>query len=390
MKIVFLSHTARDSVFKVGSYHLSNEYARMGHDVLYISSALSPFHFLNITRLGDREYVNSLTNRLTCWSPKKDGHGILNFTPFVLTPFSRGIFSRPTIPVNQWFTFNRVGKKLKKIGFDHVDLVIQDKPGLFFMRKFIQANCWIYRATDDYSMMPGGPEREALQAVEQEVCQFVDRVVVTSQPLQKTFSKKYGVNASVIRNGVAISHFEGERPMPDEYQHLDKPIILYVGSLDQRFDLELLLQTAQKSPDYHFVVIGPGSKKAIPGDIENISALGPMPFEDIPAFMQHADIGILPLKIIESNHARSPMKIYEYGICGLPVISTPLRELQERNEHFVFFASDADEFHKNISQIHQKRDTLGGTARQAAQSKSWQAIAKQLLELADINSKERV
>ena len=156
MKIIFLSHTTRDSLFKVGSYHLSKEFARMGHDILYVPSALSLFHFMNLPGLLDEGYRNSLKNRLASLKPVTDEDNVTNITPFVLIPFNKGVFDNPRIPVNQWFTFNRIDKKLEETGFNRADLVIQDKAGLYSMRKFIRAKTWICRVTYDYSKLPRG------------------------------------------------------------------------------------------------------------------------------------------------------------------------------------------------------------------------------------------
>ncbi len=229
MKIVFLSHTPRNYLFKVGSYHLSNHLADMGHDVLYIPSPLSLFHFLNIPKLGDSDYRNNIQSRIRTLTPFLDSYNVTNVTPFVFIPFNKGIFDRPEIPMDQWFTFNRIDKKIKALGFDKADLVIQDKAGLFFMRKFINAYRWIYRATDDYSSMTGGPGQQSIQTLEQEICDFADRVLVTSEPLQQLFCERYDVEASILRNGVEASHFTGRQRKPEEYATVSSPIILYVS-----------------------------------------------------------------------------------------------------------------------------------------------------------------
>ncbi|WP_372637215.1 glycosyltransferase [Fodinibius sp.] len=381
MKIVFLSHTPRNYLFKVGSYHLSNHLADLGHDVLYIPSPLSLFHFLNIPMLGDSDYRNVIQSRMRTLVPLRDSHNVTNVTPFVLTPFNKGVFDRPEIPMNQWFTFNRIDKKIKALGFAKADLVIQDKAGLFFMRRFINAHSWIYRATDDYSNMSGGPGQHSIQTLEQEICDFADRVLVTSEPLKQLFWERYGVESSILRNGVEASHFTGRHQEPDEYAMISAPIILYVGSLDQRFDHQLLIETARQSPNLHYMIVGPGSKNSIPDDIENITVLGPKPYAQIPAYMQHADIGILPLKLTDANHARSPMKIYEYGLSGLPVVSTPLRELKNRNEHFITFAKDPQHFHEQIMYCLDHKDTLAVLAKESAGKHSWRSITLQLLDL---------
>lgn len=381
MKIIFLSHTPRNYLFKVGSYHLSNNLAGMGHEVLYLPSPLSLFHFLNISMFGDEDYRNVIKSRLYTLKPSLDAHNIINLTPFVLTPFNKGVFDRPEIPMTQWFTFNRTHKKIKELGFENVDLVIQDKPGLFFIRKFITAQRWIYRATDDYSNMAGGPGQQSIRTLEQKICAFSDRVLVTSEPLKQLFFHRYDVEATLLRNGVEASHFMTPRDRPEEYLPVSKPIVLYVGSLDQRFDLELLIKAAQHGPDLHYMIIGPHSKENIPDDIKNISALGSRPYEQIPAYLQHADVGILPLKLTDANHARSPMKIYEYGICGLPVVSTPLRELRNRNEDFITFAKNAQHFCKQIMYCLQHKDELAALAKKSSQNHSWRSVTKQLLDL---------
>lgn len=385
MKFVFLSHTPRNYLFKVGSYHLSNHLADMGHQVLYIPSPLSPFHFLNLPKMGDKDYRSVIQSRLHTIKPSIDSHNVTNLTPFVLTPFNKGIFDRPSIPLNQWYTFNRIDKKIKELGFNEVDLVIQDKPGLFFARKFIHAQRWIYRATDDYSQMGGGPGPRSIQTLEQKICDFSDQVLVTSEPLQQLFLERYDVRASVLRNGVEAEHFMTEHDRPEEYMSISKPIILYVGSLDQRFDIELLIETARQGPELQFLIIGPQSKENIPGDIGNITALGPRPYEQIPAFMQHADIGILPLKLTDANHARSPMKIYEYGICGLPIVSTPLRELKNRNERFITFANNASHFHEQITYSLHHKNKLAEAARKSSHRHSWHSITRQLLDMTTHN-----
>ncbi|HLR33098.1 MAG TPA: glycosyltransferase [Fodinibius sp.] len=386
MKIVFLSHTPRNYLFKVGSYHLSNYLAGMGHQVLYIPSPLSLFHFLNVPMLGDEDYRNVIKSRLLTLTPSLDSHNITNLTPFVLTPFNKGLFDRPKIPQSQWFTFNRIDKKITDLGFDKADLVIQDKPALFFLRKSISARHWIYRATDDYSNMANGPGPQSIRVLEQKICDFSDQVVVTSEPLKQLFAERYGTQARVLRNGVDASHFTSPRPKPKEYLSTSKPVILYVGSLDQRFDLNLLIETAKRSRDLHYMIVGPQDNVQIPDTVDNITVLGPRPYGQVPAYMQHADVGILPLSLTDANHARSPMKIYEYGICGLPVVSTPLRELKNRNEDFIIFAGEPRHFHEQIRYgLHHKKK-LASLAKKTAREYSWESITRQLLDLACQNS----
>src|SRR5699024_2741269 len=210
----------------------------------------------------------------------------------------------------------------------------------------------------------GGTGSAVIQQLEQQICHYADRVIVTSGPLQKLFKERYQADATVLRNGVDVAHFSQPMPLPKEYKAFHKPIILYLGSLDQRFTRALLLKTARENPNHQYVIVGPGSREAVPKKYPNIVTLGARPYEQVPAYMQHADVGILPLTLTPANHARSPMKMYEYGMCGLPVVSTPLKELQARNEDFVTFATTSQQFGKQINNSLKQQEQLAVIARE--------------------------
>lgn len=80
------------------------------------------------------------------------------------------------------------------------------------------------------------------------------------------------------------------------------------------------------------------------------------------------------------------MKIYEYGICGLPVVSTPLRELQNRKESFITFAKDANHFQKQIANCLDRTEQLSEQARRSSSKYSWKSITGELLNIS-LNSR---
>src|SRR5699024_2381874 len=160
--------------------------------------------------------------------------------------------------LTQWFTFNRIDKKIKQLGFTSTDLVIQDKPALFFVRKFINTKRWIYRATDDYSSMSRGAGAHSIQKLEQEICNYADRGLVTSAPWNSPSCRRYSASTAILRNGGAARHFTQTAPIPREYQNIQKPITLYGGSLDDRSELDFLLKTAEKTQSLHYMIVGPG------------------------------------------------------------------------------------------------------------------------------------
>jgi len=73
----------------------------------------------------------------------------------------------------------------------------------------------------------------------------------------------------------------------------------------------------------------------------NVHLLGSRPYAELPGYLQHADLGLLPFNNHPGNAARSPMKLYEYAAAGLPVVARRTPELERRNEPFVHFYDDA-------------------------------------------------
>ena len=55
--------------------------------------------------------------------------------------------------------------------------------------------------------------------------------------------------------------------------------------------------------------------------------LGMKPQADLPAYVTNFDVAIVPFVVSEMTHAVSPLKVYEYLACGVPVAAPPLRSL---------------------------------------------------------------
>ncbi|MCA1589292.1 MAG: glycosyltransferase [Acidobacteria bacterium] len=122
----------------------------------------------------------------------------------------------------------------------------------------------------------------------------------------------------------------------------------FFGVIDERSDLELLLDVAEMRPDWHFIMIGPVVKIAesdLPR-IENIHYLGGKEYRELPEYIGTWDVAMMPFALNESTKFISPTKTPEYLAAGLPVVATPIRDVVRPygENGLVHIASSAREF----------------------------------------------
>ncbi|ENH98102.1 Glycosyltransferase [Gracilibacillus halophilus YIM-C55.5] len=383
MRIVFLSHTHRNSLFKVGSFHLAKKYAEMGHEVLFVSIPISIITILKNIFNKKTSKQNDLHSKISLIFGRKDDvyKNIIDFIPFSFIPYSRLpiLDSKFVALFCSSITFPRIKSILKKYNFDYADLVFMDEPSFLYMRKYIKSKRWVYRITDIYSQMPTA--KKSTSKIEKNISEFANTFVATSKPVAEYFENKYNKKTKVLENGVDFEHFQSVQKKPQEYNEMNNPVAVYVGNVDSRFDWELIINLADGNSHVNFVVIGPVSIY-IPNtdNRKNVWMLGPKTYDLIPAYLKYADVGLLPLVQGNSNSGRSPMKLYEYGAAGLPVIATRTPELTRRNLPFVYLADNYKEFNQKLKKGIQNKQRLVDIAKITSKEKSWDNIAIELLE----------
>jgi glycosyltransferase involved in cell wall biosynthesis len=373
MNIVFASHTAIGGPFVVGSHHLAQQFAGMGHSVLHLSTPLTPFHVLKM-------HDSAIQNRFEIW--RKGGitrrEGLVEYGPLALVPWQLSrclldwtnllLWCIPTVP-----------QALQGAGFRKVDVLLVDQPRMVGIEDIVSPDKLVYRATDLY---PG--DRHVAKA-EARLVEKADLVVGTSKPvvdhLQALCVHK---RALLLENGVDVEHIAVQRPMPSEYHTVPAPKAIYVGALDARLNFAIIRDLCLEIPQLTVILIGPLSNplpQALIG-LRNLVLLGARPYDSIPAFLQHAEVGLLPLTSHPSNTGRSPMKLYEYGAAGLCVVATATPELSRRALPFVALARDASEFVANVRTVLENPKLLAErrrTAKEISATMDWNGIAQKLL-----------
>ncbi|GIO10638.1 hypothetical protein J19TS2_01930 [Cohnella xylanilytica] len=380
LNILFVSHTYIGGPFVVGSHHLAREMSKMGHRVLHLSTSVTPAHLMKMKE-------PPIKDRLAQWrNIRKQSGRMIHGVPMSLVPWplASAIYRRTGINLFvRSIAFPSIRKLLGMYRFSEVDLLLIDQPYFAGIEKQLKAKVVIYRPTDNYADMHGD---RTVEIAEKEIISRAHGVVATSEPvLANARRHKSDMPAIVLENGVEFAHFERARPEPDDLKEIPGPRAIYAGAVDERFDMAAVKRLAERSPSLSVVVIGPCDPafvrtQGFPG---NVFFLGAKAYDDLPAYLQHADLALLPLSDHKANLGRSPMKLYEYAAAGLPTVVKETPELRRRGEDFLYFYKDADSFAERVGQVLRKLDR-GEIARgrivEAARKQSWRTKAEQIID----------
>lgn len=223
----------------------------------------------------------------------------------------------------------------------------------------IRAARWpgIYDVTDDWLVAPF-PEHELrrLGALERVALDDADEVIVCSRGLATTRGRQRSVH--LVPNGVDLGHFQRPRARPHDLP--PSPTAVYVGSLhDSRLDVELVVALARTLPSLSIVLVGPDS--LLPASRARFDAepavrlLGPRAYEQVPAYLQHADVIVVPHLVNEFTESLDPIKAYECLGVPTPTVATPVAGFRELADDVTVAGRDA--FASAVERV------LGGGAR---------------------------
>ncbi len=189
----------------------------------------------------------------------------------------------------------------------------------------------IYDCMDQLSAFRGAPPE--LMEQERRLFESADVVFTGGRSLFEEKRSEHG-NVHLFPSSVDRAHFAGGREAqedPQDQAAIPHPRIGFFGVLDERLDQELLREAAACEPSWHFVMIGPVVKigeEELPR-AANIHYLGQKQYSELPRYLAHWDVAMLPFAQNASTRFISPTKTPEYLAAGKPVVSTPVRDVAE-------------------------------------------------------------
>ena len=139
---------------------------------------------------------------------------------------------------------------------------------------------------------------------------------------------------------------------PADIAHLPRPLIGYVGTMEDRVDWSLMGQIARANPTASIVLVGRVGSNGEAAwqvdrrdclDLPNVHAIGWRGQDLIDPYNRSFDLGLIPYKVDHPfNVASCPTKIMDYMASGRPVVSTDLPECRLHDR--LFDVVDPDHF----------------------------------------------
>jgi teichuronic acid biosynthesis glycosyltransferase TuaH len=324
-----------DNPYSSVSLSIGREFAK-NNRVFYINHPYSVKDVMgNLSDVKVKERINGMLKRKVRYEKIAD---IPNLT-VVVPPM--------TLPIN-WMkpgkTYDRFNKLNNKVVSNTLKQVIKD----YDIREYIYYNCFdpfflnsmpkdlpvqplvnVYQCIDDL-------DHDAYTAkhgvrLEKESVRNSDLTLVTATKLQK---KYIGLKPEthIMNNAVDISIFkqvmEKKFALPAEMLPTKgKKVIGFTGNLDHlRINYNLFKMIAEGHPEKMLVIVGPINcdefyKLGI-DKMPNVITTGAKKITELPQYVQHFDVAIIPFALNDVTKSIYPLKINEYLAAGRSVIAT--------------------------------------------------------------------
>jgi len=205
---------------------------------------------------------------------------------------------------------------------------------------FEERDLWPQSLIDLGKVSEKNPVVWILAKLEKFLYRKADRIIVLFDKAVQYVEQKGIASEKVVYlpNGVdLIRHDQSRKELPAEMEsffesHADKFIAMYTGThgmanyLDALLDSAKLLQSRHNT-DVHFLLVGDGpekvrlQKRKDEERIDNVTFMSPVVKEMVPALLERASVGLLPLQDSPVfKWGISPNKLFDYMAASLPVI----------------------------------------------------------------------
>lgn len=374
-KVLMAEYLEYNSEFKVGSHHYAKMFAENGYEILWLSPVFNYMTYIQNKKIYLQR--KSLNNNKKFIQLDKN---IKGYSPYSLFLYGK-------LPLHDTKFANKLSfdliipnlvNVLKENDFYDVDILWLTNVKYYYLAEKLKYKKLFHRCADDI-----GAFKETCKTMpyfEEKVIKKSDKVFVTSHNL---IEKKKNIRNDLIYlpNGVELNNFIKEKYyIPNEYKGNPRLKCIYVGAIDNWFDLDLMEYCIKKNNNIDFYLIGPAKiDLSSLSNYENAFILGKRSYNEIPNYLYYSDVALIPFKVNNLTDSVTPIKLYEYMSLGLNVVSTNFKEMQYINSP-AYIANNYDEFCSYIVQAIENKEKNRERNIKFAMENTWEKRFEIILE----------
>ncbi|WP_339922129.1 glycosyltransferase [uncultured Cyclobacterium sp.] len=359
--IVMTSMSRWDGEFSSASWSLAKTFAQT-QKVIYVDY---PFTLLDYFKERKKPSVYARKQALI-WS-KNSLKPLPQFSPFLyaLTPplmlpinwLPPGMLYNTLSDWNDRRLAKSIQKALKELS--EKDFIFFNSFNPLYLNKLptkFKPKAYVYQSRDNIRALELYLRKHGAQK-EIEAVRNADESLVTSLMLQKDLENLSGKKVSYFPNAADFDLFktayEKQLEIPEDLKRIPQPRIGYTGNICHRLDYDLIKGICEANRDKSIVMVGPrnhnGHTTINLDEIPNLYFTGPKKIEQLPQYLAHFQLLILPFLCNEVTKSIYPLKINEYLASGKPIVATPFSEDIQLFHPLISLEKTSKEFNSAIA-----------------------------------------
>jgi glycosyltransferase involved in cell wall biosynthesis len=240
-----------------------------------------------------------------------------------------------------------------------------------------------------YETISNARKREKIRTIEYFVYQNADAIVSISEYL-----KRYFVDKGITKKKVHIIQNSFRKDWLERKKE-SASYICYTGGLYFWKGIDTLIQAMKYVPSEQLVVVGGGSRldelkhvARTEGVHDRVSFVGAVTHSAVPEYLSRAKIAVIPNTPIGQSYFSSPLKLFEYMACGIPIVVARIpvfREVLEDGRNALFFEpGNPESLAMTIKTLIDHPDLasrLAAAAKEDAKTFTYQKRAERIIDM---------
>lgn len=390
MNIVCHAFPAWDGNYVKSTVELMKAAAAQGHRILYVDYAYTWTDFfkgiLGKSRVPWRRMLG-LAPRLRA----ERGLHILSLPPVLPSNFLKNPRWHDVIDrLNSIWVGRCIRRATRRLGMEGATVVNAFNPsfGVHLAGRLGERRL-VYYCYDEIGAAAWAGRHGA--RLERRFLEQCDAVVVSSEGLRDKQSARHPC-VFTVKNGVDAALFCAEVPQTalpaiPNLAH-GQPVIGYLGTVDNRLDIDLLEGLFRRFSHAKFVFVGrvqEGPLRSRLAAFPNVFLAGAHAPAALPGWVARMDVCLIPFVKNEFTAGIYPLKINEYLAAGKPVVSTNFAPLADFSG-IVAIADTAEAFEKSVAEALRPcapdiAQTAVSRRRAFALGNDWSEKAKQFMAI---------